>query len=154
MWCVFYILASATYGLTENGIKERCQQLNRWINTCVTLKDKRKIGLPIKVKDRQFMKKEDAFRWADTLHVALPLLFPCPQRVLSTDALFWFFLFLIRRAELEQLQDATPAHIDITNKVQRIVEMQGGLEFILNKKEFDPNFTFGNPRKVKTFLNL
>ena len=52
------------------------------------------------------------------------------------------------REELEQLREAEPAYIDITNKVQRMVEMQGGLEFVLNKRDFDPNFTFGNPRKV------
>lgn len=58
-------------------------------------------------------------------------------------------ILVCRREELEQLQEATPAFIDITNKVQRIVEMQGGLELIISKKDFDPNFTFGNPRKVE-----
>jgi hypothetical protein len=39
--CVYCVVAaSATYGLTANGIKERTQQLNRYLNMITTLKDK------------------------------------------------------------------------------------------------------------------
>lgn len=47
---------------------------------------------------------------------------------------------------------AKPASIEITGKVQTMIEQQGGLELILDKKEFDPNFVFGNPSPVRSIL--
>jgi hypothetical protein len=50
--------------------------------------------------------------------------------------------------EKAELLAATPASFEITSKVQRMIEMQGGLELVIDKKDFDPNFTFGNPKPV------
>jgi hypothetical protein len=35
--------------------------------------------------------------------------------------------------------------IDITTKLQTMVDQQGGMSFILNRETFDPNKAFGNP---------
>ena len=53
-------------------------------------------------------------------------------------------------SERDALKLAEPCCIDITKKVQRIAEQQGGLILRLDRKTFDPNFVFGNPLPVCT----
>jgi hypothetical protein len=58
-------------------------------------------------------------------------------------------------AEREALKDCEPKCIDVTKKVQRIGEQQGGLVLKLDRKTFDPNFVFGNPLPgVKKLLEV
>lgn len=58
-------------------------------------------------------------------------------------------------AERDALKDCEPRSIDITKKVQRIGEQQGGLVLKLDRKSFDPNFVFGNPLPgVKKLLEV
>jgi hypothetical protein len=55
-------------------------------------------------------------------------------------------------AERADLKTAQPKHIDIRDKIQLIIGKQGGFELKLDKNEFDPNFTFGNPMPGRTKL--
>lgn len=58
-------------------------------------------------------------------------------------------------AERNTLKDCEPCCVDITKKVQRIGEQQGGLVVKLDRKTFDPNFVFGNPLPgVKKLLEV
>lgn len=57
--------------------------------------------------------------------------------------------------ERDALLEATPICVDVSKKVQRLAEQQGGLILKLDRKTFDPNFVFGNPLPgVKKLLEV
>jgi hypothetical protein len=58
-------------------------------------------------------------------------------------------------AERAALQACEPRSIDVTEKIQKIAEDQGGLSLKLDRKSFDPNLALTNPVPgMKKFLDV
>ena len=49
------------------------------------------------------------------------------------------------KVQIAEFQTVEPTFVDVTKKMKTLVDLQGGMSFVLDRHKFDPNNVFGNP---------
>ena len=134
MFIIFVATRYNSTGITYMGKRDHLHYLDKQIRKIASLNHRKSMGILPTNEETNFMLKLGRF-------IAERAKFKEVSIELQYREIFFFGIFFYRFRSLQ----VEINFIDVTTKMQKLVDMQGGLSFRLDNKTFDPNVIFGNP---------